>query len=80
MQTWNVVRTVTFFVLTCLMIGCDVVPQAKDAEQIDDDRSQFQAPKNIVTTSGDSQVLVQWPAYPNATSYILYWSNQSTLR
>jgi len=66
-----------FFIL--FTTGCDIVPSAEEAAEANTDRGKFQAPKGVVTTAGDSQVLVQWPQYPNAGAYTLYWSNQEGL-
>ncbi|MFV2056156.1 MAG: fibronectin type III domain-containing protein, partial [Thiohalomonadales bacterium] len=79
MQSRTVANSVLTVILTTLLAGCDFIPEAKEAAQANDDRSQFQTPKNVVTTPGDSQILIQWPSYPGATGYTLYWSNQSPL-
>jgi len=72
--------SVWFALLFALMLAaCDVVPSADDAPNTNEDRSQFQTPKGIVTTSGDAQILIQWLAYLDVDDYTLYWSNQSPL-
>lgn len=70
----------SFAVLFALLLGaCDVVPSADDAPQVDEERRQFQTPRGVVTTPGDSQILIQWAPYLDAQNYTLYWSNQSSL-
>ncbi len=79
MQLRMFVVSAVIGLLVLIVVGCDVVPSAEEASEANEDRSQFQVPKGMVTTVGDTQVLIQWPQYFTATSYTLYWSNQPGL-